>query len=82
MRWTYRHLRLETPSWRSAIPEMTKINWKRPVRIAFDSDVVIKHQVLDFLRNLTEHIVGDFYPDDPGLSGHIPHVVFLPSELD
>ena len=64
------------------IPELAKINWKRPVRIVFDSDVVIKPQVLDALRDLTEHIVGGFYPDDPGLGGHIPDVVFLPSELD
>ena len=64
------------------IPELGEINWRRPVRIVFDSDVVIKPQVLDALRDLTEHIVGDFYPDDPGLGGHIPDVVFLPSELN
>ena len=64
------------------IPELAEINWKRPVRIVLDSDVVIKPQVLDALRDLTEHIVGGFYPDDPGLGGHIPDVVFLPSELD
>tara|TARA_B100000676_G_scaffold80828_1_gene80817 strand:- start:26 stop:2338 length:2313 start_codon:yes stop_codon:yes gene_type:complete len=64
------------------IPELGEINWRRPVSIVFDSDVVIKPQVLDALRDLTEHIVGHFYPDDPGLGGHIPDVVFLPSELN
>jgi phage/plasmid-associated DNA primase len=64
------------------IPELAEINWKRPVYIVFDSDVVIKPQVLDALRALTEHIVGNFYPDDPGLGGHVPSVVFLPSGLD
>ena len=43
---------------------------------------MIKPQVLDPLRDLTEQIVGGFYPDYPGLGGHIPDVVFLPSELN
>ena len=65
-----------------AIPELREINRNRPINIVFDSDVVIKSQVLEAVWALAKWIRA---PKEDGVfysPGDLPNVVFIPSELN
>lgn len=59
-----------------------EINRNRPIKIVFDSGVVIKPQVLEAVWALASWIQA---PKDDGVfysPGDVPNVVFIPSELN